>query len=104
MEGLNKSPKIKKVTAIPFALKEKIREGAVVPPQAKAYIKEKKAKKEEEMVISVGDATFEIDDNNIISFTEAQAKRSGKLISNEDFEKRREARRQREEMASGMEI
>ena len=32
MEGLNKSPKIKKVTAIPFALKEKVREGAVVPP------------------------------------------------------------------------
>ena len=104
MECLNKSPKIKKVTAIPFALKEKIREGAVVPPQAKAYIKDMKAKKEEEMVISVGDATFEIDDNNIISFTEAQAKRSGKLISNKDFEKRREERRQREKMASGMEI
>lgn len=102
MEGLNKSPKIKKVTAIPFALKEKVREGAVVPPQAKAYIKEMKAKKEEEMVISVGDATFEIDDNNNISFMEASQERSGKLVSNADFEKRREARRQREKIASGM--
>ena len=98
MESLNKSPRIRKVTAIPFALKEKIREGAVVPPQAKAYIKAMKAKKEEEMVISVEDATFEIDDNDIIRFKGT----SGKLVSNEDFEKRREAMRQREKVASGM--
>lgn len=100
MESLNKSPKIKKVTSIPFNLKEKVME---VPPKAKEYIKTIKAEKDQEMNIMVQDGTYQIE-GDIISFTEASLKRTGKLISNQDFEKRRQNMKQIEKVASGMEI
>ena len=97
MGRLNENTTIK-VVATPFTVKENIKD-MEVPPKAKDY----------KMLIGVSEGLqFQIDvqdggeyqlDGNMISFMEGSMKKTGKLISNDEFEARRKT--MKKQRASG---
>ena len=102
MERSNENPKIKVVTT-PFYVKEKVKD-MEVPPKAKSYSMKIGIEGEQEFNIDVQDGgTYQLD-GNIISFNEATLRKSGKLVSNDDFEKRRKAMKQVEKSSGEMQI
>jgi hypothetical protein len=101
MERSNENPKIKVVTT-PFYVKENVKD-MEVPPKAKDYKMEIGAEEGQEFNIEVQDGgTYQLD-GNIITFNDGNTKKSGKLISNSDFEARRKDMK-KEKTSEGIEI
>jgi hypothetical protein len=87
MEHSNENPKIK-VVATPFYVKENVKD-MEVPPKAKDYKMQVGVEEGKEFNIEVQDGGTYSLEGNIITFNEGSNKKSGKIVSNSDFEARR---------------
>jgi len=79
------------VIVIPFLMKEneKNKDMMEVPPKAKEYKMEIGVEPENQMEITICDGGTYTKNGNIISFTENGLRKSGKLITTEDLERKR---------------
>jgi uncharacterized protein YkvS len=87
MEHSNENPKIKVVTT-PFYVKENVKD-MEVPPKAKDYKMAIGVEAGQEFNIEVHDGGAYQLDGNIITFKDGNTRKSGKIVSNSDFEAKR---------------